>query len=82
MQRLMFRAHMQWIRMRRQWFYALAIEGQHQPSAVIGKTTVAIAVTQGFAKMIDVPFKFTQLGHGNSPPARISMHNTMNLLTQ
>jgi hypothetical protein len=39
-------------------------------------------VTQGFAKMIDVPFKFTQLEHGNSPPARISMHNTMNLLTQ
>jgi len=39
-------------------------------------------VTQGFAQMIDVPFEFTKLGHGYSPPARISMHNTMNLLTQ
>ncbi len=82
MQRLMLRAHMQRIGMRRQRFYALTLDGQHQPAAVIGKTTVAIAVTQGFAKMIDVAFKFTQLGHGNSPPARISMHNTMNLLTQ
>ncbi len=82
MQRLMFRAHMQRIGMRRQRFHALAFKRQHQPSTVIGKTTVAIAVTQCFAKLFDVVFKFTQLGHGNSPPARISMHNTMNLLTQ
>jgi hypothetical protein len=39
-------------------------------------------VTQGFAKLLDVAFKFIQLGHGNSPPARVSIHNTMNLLTQ
>jgi hypothetical protein len=39
-------------------------------------------VTQGFAKLFDVAFKFTKFRHGNSPPARISMHNTMNLLTQ
>jgi hypothetical protein len=82
MQRLMFRAHMQRIGMRRQWFHALALDRQHQPSAVIGKTTVAVAVTQGFAKLFDVAFEFTQLGHENSPPTRISMHNTMNLLTQ
>jgi hypothetical protein len=39
-------------------------------------------VTQGLAKLFDVVFEFTHLGHGNSPPARISMHNIMNLLTQ
>ena len=48
----------------------------------LGTFVTAVAVTQGFAKLFDVAFEFTQLGHGNSPPARISMHNTMNLLTQ
>jgi hypothetical protein len=68
--------------MRRQRFHALAFDGQHQPSAVIGKTTVAVAVTQRFTQLIDIPFEFTQLRHGYSPPARISMHNNMILLTQ
>jgi hypothetical protein len=35
-------------------------------------------VTQRFAKPFDVVFEFTKLWHGYSPPARISMHNTMN----
>jgi hypothetical protein len=39
-------------------------------------------VTEGFAKLFDVAFEVGQFRHGDSPPTRISMHNTMNLLTQ
>ena len=58
--------------MRRQWFYT-SLQGQHQPSAVIGKTTVAIAVP-GLRKAVDVAFEFTQLGM-ETPPARIPCIN-------
>jgi hypothetical protein len=39
-------------------------------------------MTQHIAQMINIPFEFAKLGHGYSPPRRISMHNSMILLTQ
>ena len=82
MQRLMFRADMQWIGMRRQRFHALSFDRQHQPSAVVGKPGMTIPMAQNFAQSIDVTLEFSKTRHEYSPPTRISMHNTTNLLTQ
>jgi len=65
-----------------QRFHTLAFDGQHQPPAVIGEPGVAVLVPQRFAQLIDIPLEFGKLWHEDSPPTRISMHNTMNLLTQ
>jgi hypothetical protein len=39
-------------------------------------------MTQDFAQLIDVALEFCKLWHEDSPPTRISMHNSMILLTQ
>jgi hypothetical protein len=82
MQRLMLRADVPRIGMRRQRFDALAFDRQHQTAAVVDEAGAPIGMSKDFAQMIHVPLKLSEISHDTSTRLLRSRDNAMIFMTQ
>ena len=63
----MFRRNVQRIGMRRERFYALTLDRQHQSAAILEQTLMTSRVTQSFTQMRHITIKLGEIGHESSP---------------